>query len=247
MDRAQWVNRINRALDLPLALLSLVMLGLVLVDLMVQLTPAQAAVVDRANWAIWWVFALEFLLKLGLSPDRRRYLRTHWFDALVVIVPMFRVVRALRILRVTKAFPLFRLVSFVGMGLRGTELFVKRHRLGYLGAVTALVVVGGAVGAYLLERHVPGTRFQSFGDALWWSSALMSTIGSDLNPETGLGRLLAVGMMFYAQLVVVYLIGALAGDLLRGPRKTPAPTVEQGIEEVEGECPDWECPEAEKG
>ena len=162
-------------------------------------------------------------------------MRTHWFDALVVIVPMFRVVRALRILRVTRAFPLFRLAAFMGMGLRGTRAFLVHYRIGYLLALTALVTVGAATGMLLLERDEPGTHFVSYGDALWWSAALMTTVGSDLNPQTGPGRVLAVGIMLYAQSVFVYLIGALSSELLH--KRVPAkPTAQQGMAELEGEA-----------
>lgn len=238
MDRGELVNRVNRALDLPLALLSLVMLGLVLTDLLVEVPPAGRAWLARANWIIWAVFALEFLAKLLIAPERRQYLRTHWFDALVVIVPMFRVVRALRVLRVTRAFPLFRLAAFMGMGLRGTRAFVAHYQLGYLLVLSGLVTVGGAAVMFLLERDVPGTRFHTFGDALWWSAALMTTIGSDLNPRTGLGRLVAFVEMLFAMVVFVYVVGALSSELLHkrhGPRE---PTVQQGVEELEGE-PGW--------
>lgn len=235
MERSELVNRVNRVMDLPLALLSLVMLGLVLTDLLVEVSPAERVWLERANWVIWGVFALEFAAKFVIAPNRRRYMRTHWFDALVVIVPMFRVVRALRILRVTRAFPLFRLAAFVGMGLRGTRTFFAHYRMGYLLALSALVTVGGAVVVLLLEREAPGTRFVTFGDALWWSAALMTTIGSDLNPHTGPGRLVAFLEMIYAMVVFVYVIGALSSELLRKRAGIREPTVRQGIEELEGE------------
>lgn len=236
VDRSQLVNRVNRALDVPMAFLSLVMLGLVLTDLLVQVPPDARAWLNQLNWAIWGVFALEFAFKFAVAPNKRAYMRIHWFDALVVIVPMFRVVRALRILRVTRAFPLFRLAAFMGMGLRGTRRFFRHYRLGYLLVLSCLVMVAGAAGAYLLERDVPHTRFVTFGDSLWWSAALMTTIGSDLNPQTGLGRLLAVAMMFYAMVVFVYVISALSNELLRG-RGPSAPTAQQSVAEMEGDPP----------
>lgn len=236
MDRGELVNRVNRALDLPLAVLSLVMLGLVLTDLLVEVPPEGRVWLERVNWIIWAVFAAEFAAKWLIAPHKRRYLSTHWFDALVVIVPMFRVVRALRILRVTRAFPLFRLAAFMGMGLRGTRAFVAHYRLGYLLAISALVTVAGAAAMLLLERDVPGTRFVTFGDALWWSAALMTTIGSDLNPQTGLGRLVAFVEMLFAMVVFVYVIGALSSELLHKRGGTRQPTVQQGIAELEGEA-----------
>lgn len=235
LDRNQLVNRINRALDLPMAFLSLVMLGLVLTDLLVEAPPEARGWLNHLNWAIWGVFAAEFAFKFAVAPDKRVYMRTHWFDAVVVIVPMFRVVRALRILRVTRAFPLFRLAAFMGMGLRGTRRFIGHYRLGYLLTLSCLVTIAGAAGMFLIERDVPGTRFVTFGDSLWWSAALMTTIGSDLNPQTGFGRMLALVLMFYAMIVFVYVISALSNELLRthGPK---APTAERGVSEMDGDA-----------
>jgi hypothetical protein len=87
----------------------------------------------------------------------------------------------------------------------------------------------------LLERDVPGTRFVNFGDALWWSAALMTTIGSDLNPQTGLGRLVAFFEMLFAMVVFVYVIGALSSELLHKRGGMRKPTVQQGVAELEGE------------
>lgn len=225
MDRERLVNRINQALDLPMAILSMVMLALVVIDLTVVVAPETTVWLERANWLIWGVFALEFAFKLLVAPNKRRYMQRHWFDALVVIVPMFRVVRALRILHVTKAYPIFRLVAYIGRSSSSLRVFFAERRLGYLAALTVLVTVLGAAGVYMLERDAPGTRFLSFGDSLWWSAALMTSVGSDLNPQTPLGRLLAVGLMIYAMVVVVYLISALSAHLLRGERPAPAITM----------------------
>ena len=43
---------------------------------------------------------------------------------------------------------------------------------------------------FLLEAGAPGARIQDFGDALWWSAALVTTIGSELYPVTAAGRVL---------------------------------------------------------
>ena len=119
MERDRLVNRINRRLDLPLAFLSLVMLGMILVDLLADVPPETRFWLERLNWGLWSIFAVEYLVKLVVAESARAYMRDHWFDALVLIVPTFRVLRAMRLLRVTRAFPAFRLAAFMGMGLRG--------------------------------------------------------------------------------------------------------------------------------
>jgi voltage-gated potassium channel len=232
MDRDRRVDRINRALDLPLAVLALVMLTLVLIDLFATVPPETRLWLERANWACWAVFALEYAVKLVVSERPRDYVRRHWFDALVLIVPMFRVVRALRALQVIKAFPTFRLAAFMGMGLRGSARFFRKYQLGYLTALTAIVTLGCAALVYGLERDVPGTRFTDIGASLWWSAALMTTIASDMNPQTAWGRVVAVLEMGYAMVVFVYVVGAVSAELLHPPQ---APTVDEGLKEMDGE------------
>lgn len=232
------VNRINRRLDLPLAVLSLVMLVLVLIDLLVEMPPDAHVWLERVNWALWCVFAVEFVVKLAVAKSPREYLRNHWFDAVVLVVPTFRVVRALRILHVTKAFPLFRLAAFMGIGLRGIADFFRRYQIGYLLALTAMVVVGCAAAVFLCERGVPGTHFLSFADSLWWSAALMTTVASDLNPQTAWGRVIAVAEMMYSMTIFVYLVGAVSSDLLHNRKAQPEkPTVQRGVKEMEGKPP----------
>lgn len=218
--RNDLANRINRRLDLPMAVLSVLMLAVVLADVFVATDSPAQHWLDRLSWAIWAVFVVEFAVKLVVVEDRRKYLRTHWFDVLVVLMPMFRVARALRFVAGVEAAPLLEMVAFVGKGTKALRRFSAESQLGYLLGLTTLVTFFGAVGVYLFERDAPGTPMRSFGDALWWSAALMTTIGSEMAPVSPGGRVLAFGMMVFATVVVVYLIGAVSAFLLatRGER-----------------------------
>src|ERR1700727_1651360 len=54
------------------------------------------AVID---YMIWALFALEYGIKLFLSPSRSHYFKTHILDLLIVAVPFFRPARAARLFR----------------------------------------------------------------------------------------------------------------------------------------------------
>jgi voltage-gated potassium channel len=101
---------------------------------------------------------------------------------------------------------LFRIGIALRRGARGISRFWQRSRLDLVMALTGVVVVIGATLMLLLERGHPQGRIQDFGDALWWSAAVVTTVASDLNPVTPGGRLLAVFMMVYGMTVFGYLV-----------------------------------------
>ncbi len=58
-----------------------------------------------------------------------------------------------------------------------------------------VVTIGGSV-TWLFERNVAGATFTSWGDALWWALATLTTVGyGDHVPVTVAGRLVAAAVM----------------------------------------------------
>jgi voltage-gated potassium channel len=58
--------------------------------------------------------------------------------------------------------------------------------------VAALTWLSSAVAFTLLEDVGTDGRITSFGDALWWSTTTITTVGyGDVYPETGAGRIIA--------------------------------------------------------
>jgi voltage-gated potassium channel len=68
----------------------------------------------------------------------------------------------------------------------------------------------GAVTVLDAERNAPGANITSFGDALWWASTTVTTVGyGDRYPVTTEGRLIAVGLI----LVGIGLVGAVTASV----------------------------------
>jgi voltage-gated potassium channel len=91
------------------------------------------------------------------------------------------------------------------LGQRALGMIGNKRVFPYLVGVTALVAVGAALVARLIDK----TDFPSFGVALWWAVVTLSTVGyGDVVPHTGWGRLLGsvvilFGVTFIALLIAI--------------------------------------------
>jgi voltage-gated potassium channel len=225
-------------LDLPMAVLSLVFFGLVVADLAAPPESSCHDWLDKAYLTIWGLFLLEYLVKLGLAPNKRLYLRHRWLDLMVLLFPMLRLVRVVRLFYA--GFSVVRLGLAMRRGVRGLEHFLIASRFGYVAGLTVVVVLASSAAMLALERGNPNSSIRSFGDALWWSAAIVTTVASDLSPKSAGGRILAVGMMVYGMAVFGYFVSH-AVSLLQSPPNhdgpVPGPSVthvsSQGLEQTE--------------
>jgi len=210
--RAATLRRMQRRLEAPMLLLSLAWIALFVVDEVRGLGPA----LTWTSHAIWAVFVVQFAVEFALAPDKRGYLRRNWLGALSLALPALRMLRVVRVLRFTRAVGWLRGVRFVRVvgtfnrGMRALGRTMQRRGAGYVVALTVVVTFVGAAGMFAFEREADGARFASFGDALWWTAMLMTTMGSEAWPQTTAGRVLCVLLSLYAFAVFGYVTALLA-------------------------------------
>jgi voltage-gated potassium channel len=147
--RAAWLNAVERWTDLPLTALALVLAAVLLAPQLFTLSSDTQRLFSAIDNLIWGVFAADLIVKVAIAPNRMRYVRSHWFDVLLVLLPFLRLVRPLRAFRVLRIARLVRVGAALIRVALVTRRVLYRRDMHYV-LLTALLVViasGGLVTA----------------------------------------------------------------------------------------------------
>src|SRR5262249_47320891 len=137
-----------------------------------------------ADYMIWALFGIDYLVRLALAPGRSRWFVKHLHELAMVALPMFRPLRLLRMLNLIK--PLNRKAT----GTLHGKLMV------YVPGATLLAVICSSLAVLQAERGHLHANIQNIGDALWWAIVTITTVGyGDHYPVTFEGRIVAIGLM----------------------------------------------------
>ena len=210
-ERYELLQRLDDWLETPMLVLAFVWLVL----LVLELVQGESPLFYSLGMIIWAIFILDFGVAMVLAPDRRHYLKQNWLTAISLVIPalrVFRIFRAFRLLRLARAgrgVRLVRVVSSLNRGMRALGASLSRRGFGYVVALTLLVTLAGAAGMYAFEHDANG-GLTSFGESLWWTAMIMTTMGSAWWPQTAEGRMLCVGLALYAFGVFGYVTATLA-------------------------------------
>lgn len=203
-ERYALLRQVEHALDGPMVVLGLVWLVLLVVELVWALSPFLTGLVT----VVWIVFILNFALEFGLAPSKRAYLRRNWLTAVSLVVPAVRVLRVVRVLRLVRGLRLVKVVASLNRGMRAIRASFRRRGMGYVATLTVVVTLAGAAGMHAFEDHPGG--LETYGEAVWWTSMIMTTLGSAYWPETPEGRVLCVLLALYGFGIFGYVTATLA-------------------------------------
>jgi voltage-gated potassium channel len=214
IHRANW----SRAREWTLTALAAAFIVLMVLQYAVDLPRPWERRVHLAQLLIWAAFAIDFFVRLALAPSKAVFLKHDWVAVLALALPAFRV---LRIVQVTQGAPSLATSGLIVGGERGgpalRRAFGARPML-YIGVLTLVVTALCSAGMFAIEHDAPDTNINTIGDALWWTTATLTTVGSELYPVTVEGRVLAIFVMVYGLGFAGYLAGTFAAVLL-GPRQ----------------------------
>ncbi len=199
--------RWRRATDVPLLVLAIGSLPLLLLELArSDLTRGDRIFLDAANVIVLVAFAVDYGVELATATKRASYMRREWTSALIVLAQVaallpglagFAVLRALRAGRAWRGLAvLARMVAVGGAAAKEGRGILRRHAAGFALGAAGLTWLTSAVGFTLVEDVGAHGRLHSFFDALWWSSATITTVGyGDVFPVTAAGRMIGVVTM----------------------------------------------------
>lgn len=219
VQRERWelLSQIDEVTERPLVVLSFVWLVLLVLDF----TVGVSGWLQTLTYVIWGLFILDFILDFVIAPRKLVFLRGNMLTMLSLMLPalrIFRAFKALRILRATRAarsVSFVRLLTTVNRGIKAVRTSFGRRGFGYVLALTLVITLAGAAGLNFFEGSPApegDTRagFDSYGDALWWTAMIMTTIGSEFVPLTAEGRVLTFILSLYGLAIFGYVTAAIA-------------------------------------
>ena len=209
---------IERLTELPLLILAFAMIPLLIGPLLWELSLAEETVFITLDTFIWALFAVDLGIKVVVAPHRLAYLRRHWLEVLVVVVPFFRPLRILRIF-------IFGSRAWVGMRRLVNVDFLLVYGIGLV--IIAATIIASVEGG-------ENASIQSFPDALWWAVVTITTVGyGDMVPMTAAGRAVGFVLMLGGVAFFSGVTANLASFLVRGS-ESERKALARLVTEVEG-------------
>lgn len=179
------------------------------------------------EWGFTSVFAIEYALRIYISPKPREYIFSFYgLIDLLAVLPAFlallfadaqylliiRVIRMLRIFRVLKLTPYLSQANFLLVALRGS----KQKIVVFLLSVSTLVIVYGTL-MYVIEG--PQNGFTSIPKSIYWAVVTLTTVGfGDIVPNTPLGQALATLVMITGYSIIAVPTGIFTAELANAMR-----------------------------
>jgi len=193
--------------QIVILILSFLVLGMLVADTVFSLPPEISAVLRQIDTLICVVFIADVCVRFYRAKSKLAFLRWGWIDMISSIpylpwVRWGRLVRLLRIIRLIRALRATHKISAL--------LLKNKFQTGVASVIltSILLLVFGSLGILICEQTDPQANIKDANDAVWWSAATITTVGSaDKYPVTTEGRFLAMIVMFCG----VGLFGGMSG------------------------------------
>lgn len=205
VKRNRLLIKIEKVLEGPMIFLGFVWLILLVIEFTNGFNPG----LELASTIIWIIFIADFLLKIILAPDKSLFLKKNILTIISLMIPalrIFRIFRFIRLLRIFRGTRLIKVIASLNRSMKSLNATMGRRGFGYVMALTLAVILVGSAGMYTFEEG----KFESYWTAIWWTTMLVITVGTDFWPLTVEGRVLCTLLSLYGFAVFGYITATLA-------------------------------------
>ncbi len=214
--RLQAFNMVNSGwFTLFIVCLILVNIPLSIFSSGTDLKPIELAGIQKTDTFITIVFTIEYLLRIWTAPLFPEYrgsrlkfaLRPTMIIDLLAIIPVsYLQIPLLRTFRMMRIFRILKLAQYSSSVK--TILRVVNNKMDVLLSISFIIgflILLSSFLVYYAEHPVQPKNFDTIYDAIWYCFMIVSTVGSSLEVQTNMGKIVtAVTSLFGIMLVAVY-------------------------------------------
>ena len=221
VERVEAAEVLAARLDRPMGLLGVLFLFVFLGQLLVT-EPGWSRILTMAGWGFWAIFVAEFVLRAYIAGFQAAFWRRNWWQVIFLLVPFLRFVRALQAVRLLRVARVARVGGILSAGVRGSRSAGRllSSRIGWLAAVTVVVILAASQLLYAFESHT------SYGDALY-EVAMATVTGAGITTEDPFSKGVQLVLAVYSVGVFATLAGSLGAFYLRGEEPATTASGEQ--------------------
>jgi voltage-gated potassium channel len=194
----------RRWTNVPLLCIAIGSLPLLLLEIVAhRLSDSDQTFLTAVNVTVFFAFAIDYVVGLAVTQERKSYVRMQWASLLIVISQFLALLPALGFLGILRGARALRVIAalsrIVAIGAASKEQgrkFFREKAASVAFGIAGLTLLSSAAAFTIAEDVGSGRRIGSFFDALWWAAATITTVGyGDIYPVTAAGRIVAVFTM----------------------------------------------------
>jgi len=217
-------TKAGRRFDIFLLWLILGSVLAVMLESIQSIGPENAALFFAIELFFTFLFSVEYLLRIWISPNPRKYIFSFWglVDFLSVVptymvflFPGYHYLLVIRSLRLLRVFRIAKLVRFVneahalGEGFKSSFYKIST----FLFTILITVVIMGTI-MYVVEG--PRNGFTSIPQSIYWAIMTLTTVGyGDIVPQTVVGKLISSVVMIIGYAIIAVPTGIFTAAMVK--------------------------------
>lgn len=215
--------------DILITTSTVISLILVIFVFIYPLNAQQLLAIYIFDFVVVILLAIDFCIRLRASPQKRKYVLSHWYE-FPVMVPLAllgfidSIILTSHPLLSFKLLTIFRTVRLFDLihNIRGSQIFI-------LTILSAVTIIFGAFGEYLAESPNPNATITNLNDAFWWAIETITTVAyGEFYPVTAIGKAIATLVMFAAIGILWTLIALVTSQVIaKRIKETPVGLVDE--------------------